>query len=238
MDVDRKLLVMENTDLTIPNDSVLENARIMARVLPLCPELKLFLLEEDYPKDSVSEYEFNANIASPPYWAFCWASGQALARFILDNRRLVRDKVVLDFGAGSGVAGIAAAKAGARKVIACDIDPASRKAIQANAKLNQVEVQTWGKIIFPNQDFEFDVILAGDVCYDSKNADLLTTMTEHCSVLLGDSRVKEFPEDRFIPMVRFRIKTVPDIFEVEEFNNIVIYQSASAERKQNISSKK
>jgi len=229
---------MENNDLTIPNDSILENARIIARVLPLCPELKLFLLEEDYPKDPVSEHEFNANIASPPYWAFCWASGQALARFILDNPSLVRDKVILDFGAGSGVAGIAAAKADAKKVVACDVDPAARKAIRANAKLNQVEVQTWGEMVFPNRDFEFDVILAGDVCYDAKNAKLLTTLADNCLVLLGDSRLKEFPEDIFIPKARFRIKTVPDIFEIEEYNHIVIYQSASNNRTQHIGAEK
>src|SRR4030042_3789577 len=131
---------MRNSTLMIPSDRVLKETKIAVRKLPLCPEINLFLLEEDYPKEPVSRYEFNANIASPPYWAFCWASGQALARFILDNRALVQDKKVLDFGAGSGVAGIAAAKAGARAVVACDIDPEARKAIQANADLNQAAI--------------------------------------------------------------------------------------------------
>jgi len=129
---------MRKATLTIPSDSVLKETRIVVCNLPLCPEIDLFLLEEDYPKEPVSRFEFNANIASPPYWAFCWASGQALARFILDNRALVQDKRVLDFGAGSGVAGIASAKVGASTVVACDIDPEARKAIRANANLNQV----------------------------------------------------------------------------------------------------
>ncbi len=139
---------MRNATLTIPSDSVLKETKIAVRNLPLCPEINLFLLEEDYPKEPVSRFEFNANIASPPYWAFCWASGQALARFILDNRALVQDKKVLDFGAGSGVAGIAAAKAGARTVVACDIDPEARKAIQANADLNQVAITTVGAKLY------------------------------------------------------------------------------------------
>jgi predicted nicotinamide N-methyase len=216
---------MRNSPLTIPSDSVLKKTKITVRNLPLCPEINLFLLEEDYPKDPVSRFEFNANIASPPYWAFCWASGQALARFILDNRALVRDKKVLDFGAGSGVAGIAAAKAGARYVVACDSDPEARKAIQANAALNQAAITTVGEIVFSAQDFGFDVVIAGDVCYDRKNISRLSSLASQCLILLADSRVKRFPENLFIPVARFKVKTVPDIFEPEEFNDIIIYQS-------------
>jgi predicted nicotinamide N-methyase len=216
---------MRNSTLTIPSDSVLKETNIVVRNLPLCPEINLFLLEEDYPKEPVSRFEFNANIASPPYWAFCWASGQALARFILDNRALLQDKKVLDFGAGSGVAGIAAAKAGARAVVACDSDPEARKAIQANADLNQVAITTVGEIVFSDQDFDFDVVIAGDVCYDRKNIFWLSSLASRCFILLADSRVKRFPEDVFMPVARFKVKTVPDIFESEEFNDIIIYYS-------------
>ena len=219
------LWFMRNAALTIPSDSVLKETKIAARNLLLCPEINLFLLEEDYPKEPVSRFEFNANIVSPPYWAFCWASGQALARFILDNRALVQDKKVLDFGAGSGVAGIAAAKAGARNVVACDIDPEARKAIQANAGLNQAAITTVGEIVFSDQDFDFDVVIAGDVCYDRKNISWLSSLASQCFILLADSRVKRFPEELFIPVARFKVKTVPDIFESEEFNDIIIYHS-------------
>jgi predicted nicotinamide N-methyase len=215
---------MKNATLSIPSDSVLKKTKIVVRNLPLCPEINLFLLEENYPKEPVSPYEFTANIASPPYWAFCWASGQALARFILDNRALVQDKKVLDFGAGSGVAGIAAAKAGARAVVACDIDPAARKAIQANADLNQATIATVG--VF-DRDFDFDVVIAGDVCYDRKNISWLSSLASQCLILLADSRVKRFPEDLFMPAARFKVKTAPDIFESEEFNDIIIYHSQS-----------
>jgi len=216
---------MRNAALKIPSDSVLKETKIAVRNLPLCPEINLFLLEEDYPKEPVSRFEFNANIVSPPYWAFCWASGQGLARFILDNRALVQDKKVLDFGAGSGVAGIAAAKAGARNVVACDIDPEARKAIQANAGLNQVAITTVGEIVFSDQDFDFDVVIAGDVCYDRNNISWLSSLASQCLILLADSRVKRFPEELFIPVARFKVKTVPDIFEPEEFNDIIIYHS-------------
>jgi len=216
---------MRNSRLTIPSDSVLKETKIVVRNLPLCPEINLFLLEEDCPREPVSRFEFNANIASPPYWAFCWASGQALARFILDNRALVLDKKVLDFGAGSGVAGIAAAKAGARTVVACDIDPEARKAIQANADLNQAAVTTVGEVVFSDHDIDFGVVIAGDVCYDQKNISWLSSLASQRLILLADFRVKRFPEDLFMPVARFKVKTVPDIFESEEFNDIIIYQS-------------
>jgi len=216
---------MKNATLTIPSDSVLKETKIVVRTLPLCPEINLFLLEEDYPKEPVSRYEFNANITSPPYWAFCWASGQALARFILDNRALVQDKKVLDFGAGSGVAGIAAAKAGASTVVACDIDPVAWKAIQANAELNQIAITTVGEVIFSDKNFDFDVLIAGDVCYDQKNIAWLSSLASQCLIFLADSRIKRFPADLFIPAARFTVKTVPDIFESEEFNDIIIYHS-------------
>ena len=215
---------MRNSTLKIPSDSVLKETKIVVRNLPLCPEINLFLLEEDYPKEPVSRLEFNANIASPPYWAFCWASGQALARLILDNRALVQDKKVLDFGAGSGVAGIAAAKAGACNVVACDIDPEARKAILANADLNQAAITTVGEIVLFDQ-VNFDVVIAGDVCYDRKNISWLSSLASQCLMLLADSRVKRFPEDLFMPVARFKVKTVPDIFESEEFNDIIIYHS-------------
>ena len=207
---------MENPFLTIPSDSILKNTKIVVRDLPLCPEIKLFLLEDDYPKEPVSQYEFNANIAFPPYWAFCWSSGQALARYMLDNPELVHNKTVLDFGAGSGVAGIAALKAGARKVVACDIDSMSRKAIEINAGLNNVVIETAGLIAFSADAFEFEVVIAGDVCYDSKNISWLSFLTSFSNVLLADSRVKKLPKDLFIPAARFTVKTVPDLFEPED----------------------
>jgi predicted nicotinamide N-methyase len=216
---------MRNALLRIPGDKVLKETKIAVRNLPLCPEINLFLLEEDYPKEPVSRFEFNANIASPPYWAFCWASGQALARFILDNPALVQDKKVLDFGAGSGVAGIAAAKAGARLVVACDIDSEARKAIQVNADLNQVAVTTVDEMVLSDRGVDFEVIIAGDVCYDRKNISWLSSLASQCLILLADSRVKRFPEDFFKPVARFKVKTVPDIFESEEFNDIIIYHS-------------
>lgn len=203
----------------------LSNAPLIVRSLPLCPELRLYLLSDNYSKDPLPSHECDAALARPPYWAFCWASGQALARFILDNPTLVRNRTVLDFGAGSGVAGIAAAKAGAREVVACDLDPSARKAVKANAALNQVAVRTCGVLIRSPEDVGYEVILAGDVCYDTRNTRLLTTLAQHRLVLIADSRLKMLPEDRFLPVGGMCLTTVPDLFEDEEFNHIVIYQS-------------
>ena len=221
-----KTVATKEHSLLIPGDRVLNNARIVARGLPLCPEICLFLLSEDYPKEPVSRYEFDTTIASPPYWAFCWASGQALARFVLDNPRFVQGKTVLDFGAGSGIAAIAAAKAGAIAIVASDLDPAAQNAIKANAELNQVRVETCGRAALSQEDCEFEVILAGDVCYDAMNMALLCSLASRHLVIVADSRMKTFPEPLFAPAARLTLKTVPDIFEAEEFNHIVIYHSA------------
>ena len=202
----------------------LSGARIIARDLPLCPEIVLFLLSDDYPKEPIGGREGDAVLAAPPYWAFCWASGQALARHILDNPALVRNKTVLDFGSGSGVAALAAAKAGARRVVACDRDPSAQRAVLANAALNNTEVEICSEITIPPEHV-FDVILAADVCYDPQNTHLLSMLAGGNLVLIADSRVKELPEDRFVPLEQLRLKTVPDLFEDEEFNNIVIYRS-------------
>ncbi|MBN2467620.1 MAG: methyltransferase [Deltaproteobacteria bacterium] len=224
---------METVGLSIQGDRVLKKARILVRSLPLCPEIRLYLLEEEYPQDPLSDYECRVTVAAPPYWAFCWASGQALARFILDNPGLVRDKVVLDFGAGSGVAGIAAAKAGAKKVIASDLDPAAVQAIRANAALNGVEIEACGEVTFSAENEDFEVILAADVCYDAKNIDLVAALTDRYLVIVGDSRVKEFPRDCFSLVKELHLKTVPDLFENEDHTHIVIYQSVSGAAAEN-----
>ncbi len=131
---------------------------------------------------------------------------------------------MLDFGAGSGSLG-SRGKSGCPAVFACDIDPEARRAVQLNAGLNGVGVETVGKLLLSDETFDFDVLIAGDVCYDRKNISWLSSLALRCLILLADSRVKRFPEGLFIPLAHFTLKTVPDIFEAEEFNDIVIYRS-------------
>jgi predicted nicotinamide N-methyase len=132
---------------------------------------------------------------TPPYWAFAWAGGQALARYILDHPDAVRGKSVLDFGAGSGLVALAAAKAGAANVLAADIDKFSVAAIIANAEANKLAVATTADDIIGSGQ-AFDVILVGDMCYERPLAERLMTWLKNrdAVILLGDPGRSYFPK--------------------------------------------
>ena len=136
----------------------------------LCPEIRLRLVTESCPLWRARENDLAALNIGDPYWAFCWAGGQALARYLLDNPHLVAGKQVLDFGAGGGIVAIAAALSGAREVLAADIDPLIKEVIPINAKLNGVDIQTTCDDLVGSPIRGFEVILAGDVCYDPEFA--------------------------------------------------------------------
>src|SRR5438552_2479290 len=107
---------------------------------PLVPEIRLHLAHEAVPLWQKTEEELGQMGLPPPFWAFAWAGGQALARYVLDNDEIVRGRSVIDLASGSGLVGIAAAKAGATRVIAADIDRFAAEAIALNAVLNGVAV--------------------------------------------------------------------------------------------------
>jgi predicted nicotinamide N-methyase len=155
---------------------------------PLVPEVRLHLAERYAPVWEASEV-FGAAEQAPPFWAFAWPGGAVLARYALDHAELVRGKRVLDFGAGGGIAGVAAALAGAAHVLASDLDPIARTAIGLNAALNGVAVDTCGDVLATPP--EVDVVLAGDVCYErSKALGVLGWLRAHAArgahVLLAD----------------------------------------------------
>src|SRR5256885_14550221 len=114
------------------------NTKLLA--VPLVPELRLHIAEESLPIWQKTEEELGAMNIPPPYWAFAWAGGQALARFLLDNPATVAGRSVLDLGSGSGLVAIAAAKAGAAHALAADIDEFALSAIALNARANDVSV--------------------------------------------------------------------------------------------------
>ncbi|MDD9924304.1 MAG: 50S ribosomal protein L11 methyltransferase, partial [Rhodospirillaceae bacterium] len=125
-----------------------------------------------------------------PYWAFAWAGGQALARYVLDNPDVVAGKRVLDFGAGSGLVAIAAAKAGAAEIIAADIDPVAAEAMSLNGALNGVDFSITTEDLI-DTDGGWDPMLIGDVCYDKEIADRLLPWLRGLAavgrtVLIGD----------------------------------------------------
>lgn len=163
-----------------------------------------------------------AVMAEPSYWAFCWASGQVLARFLLDNPAWVTGKRVLDFGSGSGVVAIAAAKAGAAKVLACDIDPVALKATEINTQHNQVPVTLFED--FYAIDETIDLIIVADVLYDRENLPWLGRFLERADqVLVADSRVKDFDYPNYRLIDRQQGTTVPDLDEFDEFRDVRIY---------------
>lgn len=157
---------------------------------PLCPELPLYLMTDQvelYRGDETAAQ--NAGVALP-FWSIAWPGGQAIARFLLDNPHAVRGRRVLDFGCGGAIAAIAAAKCGASLVIANDIDPIAIAAAELNAQLNQVTLVTEATDQL-DQELDVDVLLAGDVCYESSLtariiAWLRQTAARGTTVLIGD----------------------------------------------------
>ncbi|RZU38138.1 putative nicotinamide N-methyase [Fluviicoccus keumensis] len=202
----------------------LMSARLEALDLPGLPEIRLWLLNPDYPRTPMSPEEMQAIWQEPAYWIFCWASGLAMARWILDHPETVRGKRVLDFGAGSGVVGVAAAMAGAAEVIACDIDPLALSACQANAALNGVSFTLLDDFFALAEPV--DVLLAADVLYDLSNRFFLDEFLARArQVLVADSRVKNFDHPAYEPRGEISATTWPDLDEFDEFRTVRFYAS-------------
>ena len=213
------------TELNACIQNMLIDARISEQVLPQCPEIKLWLVDPLPMQRPFSQEEILAIQAYPAYWAFCWASGQVLARHILQNPELVKNKRVMDFGAGSGVVAIAAIMAGAKQVIACDIDPDALLSCQENAKLNQVEFELHGDLF--EFDQEIDLLIAADVLYDKANLPLLDVFLNKApEVLVADSRVKNFDFPPYQAIGQIDSFTVPDLDELDEFRLVNLYKAS------------
>lgn len=131
----------------------------------LCPEVRLHLITSSCPLWTATEAEAAAAGLVDPYWAFAWAGGQALARYLLDHPEVVRGRTVLDFGAGGGVEAVAAAICGGQVTVA-DVDPVAVAAAHMNAELNRVTVESTTEDLVGRVDLDQEVILAGDVCYE------------------------------------------------------------------------
>ena len=191
--------------------------------LPLCPEISLVLLSSDYPRGKLDYDEMIAIMDTPAYWAFCWASGQVLGRYILTHPVEFKDKVILDFGTGSGVVAIAAKLAGAKRAIACDIDPDALDASAANAKLNGVSIELLDDI--HNLQVDPDLIIAADVLYDRDNFPWIQSLpTLAQNILIADSRVDTGQLPGYQIIDRITATTIPDLDELKEFNDVRIYR--------------
>ena len=191
--------------------------------LPLCPDIALYLISEDYPKGRLPDEEMLAIMDKPAYWAFCWASGQALAAHLVAHPEVCRNKTVLDLGAGSGVVAIAAAISCATSVIACDLDKHALDACIVNSKANQVELDTL-------EDLELcvdkvDLLIAADVLYDRENIPWLERLGRYADeVLIADSRIRDDSVfNGFEKIGDISTTTIPDLDELKEFGDVTIY---------------
>ncbi len=147
-----------------PHRLVLDNTRLVSP--HLCPELSLHLVTEDCPWWRQSPEDLELQGIDEPFWGFAWAGGQALARHLLDSPGLVRGRRILDFGAGCGIVGLAAARAGAARVQAVDIDPVCEVACRLNAQANGLTIETETRDLVGEQ-VDVDLLVAGDMTYDA-----------------------------------------------------------------------
>lgn len=178
-------------DATHPDPAGFVRANTALQSPRLLPELSLHLASELMPLWHTTDVELAERGVPPPYWAFAWAGGQALARYILDHPESVRGRHVLDFAAGCGLVGLAAATAGAACVTATELDPFACAAIALNAEANGLAVSVARGDVIGRTGGPWDTVLAGDVCYEEPMAGrvaewLRTLAAAGTPVLLGD----------------------------------------------------
>jgi predicted nicotinamide N-methyase len=191
------------------------------RLLPVphAPEIKLYLADEATALWMKTEEELGEMGLPPPFWAFAWAGGQALARYILDHPELVRGRRVLDVATGSGLVAIAAAMAGAARVEASEIDDFALAAIGLNAAENGVTIEARaGDLV--GADEGWDVVLAGDVSYERDMAARMTDWLEGLSrrgalALIGDPGRSYLARDRLSAVAEYRIAVSRDLEDAE-----------------------
>lgn len=195
---------------------------------PLVPELRFWLATEVTPIWQSSEAYFDEIGIDPPYWAFCWPGGQALARLVLDRPELVRGRRVLDVAAGCGVAGFAAVRAGAAAVTENDIDRLALEALRLNAAENGVSVAISGENLVGGAASGWDVVLAGDVCYQYAMAGaivpwLRALAAAGTTVLLADPGRAYVPVDRLERLAEYGVPT-PRALEDRDLRETTVWR--------------
>jgi predicted nicotinamide N-methyase len=193
---------------------ILENTRPQAP--PHTPELTLYLADEITPIWKLTEEALVEIGLPPPFWAFAWAGGQALARYILDHPESVAGKRVIDFASGSGLVAIAAMKAGAASVLAADIDVFCEAAIGLNAEANGVEVAFTEVNLLDAPPPAADVLLAGDICYERPMAEavmawLALGRAAGATVLIGDPGRTYFPKEGLVKLAEYQVATTREL---------------------------
>ena len=201
-----------------PAAFILHNTTLLP--VPLVPEIHLHLAHEAVPLWQKTEDELGEIGLPPPFWAFAWAGGQALARYVLDNPETVRGKHVLDLASGSGLVAIAAMKAGAGDVLAADIDKIAFAAISLNAIHNQVEVSATTDDLLETVVEHLDVILVGDLFYEKSIASrcydwLFKAGQNGVLVLIGDPGRSYLPKDKLKKIAEYNVPVTRDLEDAE-----------------------
>jgi predicted nicotinamide N-methyase len=201
-----------------PEAFIRENTALQP--VPHAPEISLYVADEITPIWKMTEEGLGAMGIAPPFWAFAWAGGQALARYVLDNPEIVAGKQVLDFASGSGLVAIAAMKAGAARTLACDIDPICRAAIAVNAEANGVSVQATIADLLDQPPPAVDVILAGDICYEKTVTGRVMRWLEAAraagiQVLIGDPGRTYFPKSGLQQLAQYEVRTTRELEDLE-----------------------
>ena len=216
---------LETTDLNALArrlQDTLPDARLDIHQLPQS-ELRLALINADFQTGPLPADVMRAVIEKPAYWAFCWGSGLALAQHLLATPDLLANRSVVDIGSGSGVAAIAAAACGARRVWACDTDANARAACTYNARLNGVELEPLADLaLLPERA---DVALLADVLYDKSNLPLLELAAHKANlILVADSRIQSLPDTRYEEFAQRRALTYPNLGEFDEFGTTRLFR--------------
>lgn len=197
-----------------PTAFIRHNTRV--RTVPHAPEISLWLADEVTPIWRLTEEALGEIGLAPPFWAFAWAGGQGLARWVLDHPQEVAGKRVLDFATGSGLVGIAALKAGATSVLCADIDPFCGAAVTLNGALNGVTLAFTADDLLDVPAPDVEVICAGDVFYEGPMAErVMAWLTlAHCRgirVLVGDPIRTYFPRSGFDLLAEYQVETTREL---------------------------
>lgn len=193
--------------------------RTLPVTIPLVPELRLYQATELTPLWHATATELDGWDPAP-FWAFAWAGGQAVARHVLDNPELVRGRRVLDFAAGGGIVAIAAARAGAARVVAADLDPFCEAALLMNCELNDVEVAFRAGDALEDDLGAYDVVLVGDVFYEDALARRCANRfaelaSDGVLVLVGDPGRSYSPRTGFSELASYQVRTSIEIEQAE-----------------------
>ena len=211
MPIDPEAFVRDNTAIGAP---------------PLVPEIRLHLATEVTPIWQATEESLSRGPTPPPFWAFAWAGGQALARYILDHPETVAGREVLDLASGSGMVAIAAAKAGARHVTASDIDPFAAAAIAQNAALNGVAIVVETRDLLDRGPAGWNVVLAGDVCYEEAMSSRIIALLRRVAArgrlaLLGDPGRAYLPREGLAELARYVVPVSRELEDREAREGVV-----------------